>query len=294
MFLETIKEKLTKHFITPLRHYQLEEHANQIIGITRYKNITSFINTLKKDNIIKPYKLTAKNKKEITLYSSQTINNLTPYQLAKALFPNGYFCNLSAIYHHSLTNQVPNSVYICHETISANRKVHIESISNHALRSAFIKPHRYTNYIFDFKQYEIVVIDRVKNSDYGVIDIHASKAVIPSNSRITCIERALIDAVVSPHYNGGILSVYTFFKNAVNRLNITKLIDIYKQLELTYPYSQTIGFFLEKSGMTKHASAIHAEFPPARIFYLDHNAKTTWSFDDKWMLYYPAGFIDEN
>jgi predicted transcriptional regulator of viral defense system len=134
----------------------------------------------------------------------------------------------------------------------------------------------------------------VKDSSYGVIDIRTSKAIIPNHSRITCIERALIDAVVNPHYNGGILSVYTFFKNARNKLNITKFIDIYKQLELTYPYSQSIGFFLDKAGMIKHASAIHAAFAPTHIFFVDHNAKTSWSFDDKWMLYYPAGLIDEN
>ncbi len=297
MFSTKIKKQFKNHFVIPLRQYQLQESANKIIGITRYRSISSFIRYLKNEKIIKPYTLIAKNKKHITLYSSRTINKLTPYELAKAMFPEGYFCNLSSIYHHSLTNQVPNSIYICHETISANRNVYTEPISNNPIRGAFIKPHRYTNYVFDFNQHKIIVIDRVKNSDYGVVEIHSSKAIAPKNSRITCIERALIDAVVSPHYNGGISSVYAFFKNTHNahkKLAITKLIDIYKKLGYIYPYSQSIGFLFDKAGMTKHASAIYAAFPPVSTFFVDHNAKTSWNYDEKWKLYYPVGLIDED
>lgn len=293
MFSELEKKQLNIHFQIPLRPYQLEDRANEILGSTKYRSVAKLLNGLHKEGIISSYTLTSRNGKNIVLYCSRSLKELDPYELAKAMFPDGYFCNLSSIYYHSLTNQVPNSVYICHETISAWQKAHTSSINNSALRSAFIKPHRYTNYVFDFNRREIVVVDRKKGSWYGVVNAQ-NNAIVPEHSRITSLERALIDAVVSPHYNGGITSVYSFFKNAHRKLNISKLITIYKQLEFIYPYSQSIGFLLEWAGMPKHAAVIYKEFPPAFNFFIDHDAKSSWSYNEKWKLYYPVGLIDEN
>jgi len=294
MFSDSVKKLLTNHFAAPLRHYQLEEHSNRIIGITRYKSANKLITNLQKEGVLKSYALESRNGKDIALYCSRSLEKLSPYELAKTMFPDGYFCNLSSIYYHSLTNQVPSSVYICHETISAHRKAYASNLNSSTLRSAFIKPHRYTNYVFDFNQYEIVVVDRVKNSGYGVVELRTLKAVLPKHSRITCIERALIDAVVSPHYNGGIVSVYAFFKNARQKINISRLVEIYKQLDFIYPYSQSIGFLLDRTDMAKHASVFYREFPPAYTFFIDHDAKSSWSYDKKWKLYYPVGLVDED
>jgi predicted transcriptional regulator of viral defense system len=294
MFSKSIKKKLIKQFAIPLRQNQLEELANRIISITSHKSVRSLIRDLHYEDIIAPYELTSRNNKDITIYCSLSLEKQNPYEIAKAMYPEAYFCNLSSIYYHALTNQIPSSVYLCHETISAKRKTHKKSINNNALRSAFIKPHRYTNYVFDINWHEIVVVDRVKNSGHGVVEVHTSRTVLPDHSRVTCIERALIDAVVSPHYNGGIVSVSAYFKKASRKFSISKLVDIYKQLNFIYPYSQSIGFFLDKAGMTKNALVIYKEFPPARTFFVDHEAKTSWSYDDKWKLYYPLGLVDEN
>lgn len=292
MLSNSIKKQVEKHFSIPLRQHQLEEHANHIIRITKYKSVNSFLTNLQTEGLITSYTLSARNGKNITLFCSQPLYHLNPYEIVKAMFSDGYFCNLSSIYYHSLTNQVPSSIYICHETISTKPKSS-NKINNTAIRSAFLKPHRYTNYIFEFNQYEIIVVDRVKGSGYGVLDVHASGAILPKHSRVTCIERALIDAVVSPHYNGGIVSVYAYFKSAHRKINLTKLVEIYRQLEFIYPYSQSIGFFLDKVG-SKHASAFYREFPPTYTFFIDHDAKSSWSYDEKWKLYYPVGLVDEN
>jgi len=294
MLSDSHKKLLKDHFAVPLRYYQLKGRAESIIDKTRYKSVESLIRTLQSEGIVKPVLLASRNGKDITLYSSQSVKKLSPYELAQAMFPDGYFCNLSAIYYHSLTNQVPSTVYICHETISAQPKTHTSKLNSNALRSAFIKPHRYTNYVFNVNQHEVVVVDRLKGSAYGVIKSHVLKAVLPEHSNVTCIERALIDAVVSPHYNGGIVSVYAAFKNAHKMISASKLIEIYKQLEFIYPYSQSIGFLLERAGMPKHATVLFKEFPPAQVFFIDHDAKSSWSYDAKWKLYYPVGLVDEN
>ncbi|MFH0878252.1 MAG: hypothetical protein V2A34_00925, partial [Lentisphaerota bacterium] len=104
----------------------------------------------------------------------------------------------------------------------------------------------------------------------------------------------LIDSVVSPHYNGGIASVYSYFINAKKRLKIAKLVHIYKQMDLQYPYGQSIGFLLDRAGMKNHAAVIMKSFPPARNFFIDHSAKSSWTYDPKWRIHYPAGLVDEN
>ncbi len=294
MFSNTERKSLVDDFQNPLRQRQLYSYAETLMEGTRYSNVSRFIRSLQDEGIIKPQKLKAKSGKTITLYASRSLGEISPYDLAVAICHEGYFCNLSSIYYHSLTNQIPKTIYICNETISGNRTFETDVLSNNRIRSAFIKPHRHTNYVFEVNGYKIVIVDRKKNSDFGVVTIHDKKTIYPDKSRITSTERALIDAIVNPQYNGGIISVYTYFKKARQKLNIRKLLDIYRQLEYVYPYTQTIGFFLEKIGMLKQASAIYEEFPPKYKFYVDHNARTSWKFDEKWMIFYPQGLVDEN
>ena len=296
MFSEPLKEKIVAHFKSPLRYSHVSAHAEEILGSTSYRSVSSFIRDLQDDGILNPHAFSAKNKKTITLYSSlASLDGLSPYDMAMAMFPGGYFCNLSSIFYHSLTNQIPSSIYICNETISSNQKPKTDNLTNNELRNAFIKPHRYTNYVFEFNNYEIIVVDREKNSRHGVLSVTSSNEICPKNSSVTSIERALIDAIVSPQYNGGITSVYSYFKTAKQKnINIDKLMDIYRQLDFVYPYYQSIGFFFERLGMKKRASAIYDAFPPKQNFFIDRNAKASWMYDDKWKLYYPKELVDEN
>jgi predicted transcriptional regulator of viral defense system len=295
MFSDSFKKKLIDHFKAPRRYTYLSAHAKGIIGDTRFRVVSNFIKALQDDGILKIYRLIAKNNKSVTLYTSSDLDKMKPYDIAAAMFPGGYFCNLSSIFYHSLTNQIPSSIYICNETISSRQKPIIDELTNNKLRNAFIKPHRHTNYVFEFNNYEIVVIDREKNTRHGVMSVKSSNVLFPKESFVTSIERALIDAIVSPQYNGGITSVYTYFKKAKQKnINIHKLLDIYRSLDFVYPYSQSIGFFFDRLGMKKRANVIHGAFPPNQKFYIDRNAKASWKMDDKWKLYYPKEIIDEN
>jgi predicted transcriptional regulator of viral defense system len=293
MFSKSIRKKLSEHFSTPVRHKHLQEHTERIIEQTRYSVVANLIRDLRKNGIINSYDIIAKDGKAVTLYCSRKLDKLNPYAIAQAMFPKGYFCNLSSIYYHSLTNQVPKTIYICDEKRPAKRK-NINTINNNKLRRAFIKPHRHTNHMYTLNDYKVIVVERARISNSGVVGNHPPSTLLPNTSRVTCIERALIDAVVSPHYNGGIVSVYTYFRNARDMLDMARLIKIYRRLDFVYPYSQSIGFLLDRVGMSKHASVIHKKFPPEHSFFVDHDAKTSWIYDEKWKLYYPAGLVDED
>lgn len=295
MFSAPLKKKITDHFKTPLRHKDVARHAADIIENTRYKIIPSFLKELKSTGLLNADTFTAKNKKKVTLYASIPMNEADPYDVALAICPNGYFCNLSSIFYHCLTNQIPSSIYICNETIRPRQKPRTEELTDTKIRNAFIKPHRHTNYVFAFNNYEIIVVDREKNTRHGVKPVSLSNAPLPIKACVTSIERALIDAVVSPQYNGGITSVYSYFKTAKQKkINTQKLLEIYQALNFTYPYCQTIGFFFDKLGMAKQATAVYDALPPKQKFYVDRNAKTTWQYDDKWKLYYPKALVDED
>ena len=294
MFSKSIREKLSEHFSIPVRYKHLQEHAERIIRLTRYSIVANLIRDLRKNSVINSYKLTAKDGKTVTMYCSRKLDKLNPYKIAQAIFPQGYFCNLSSIYYHSITNQIPKAIYICYEKKPAKWKK-VNTVNNNELRRSFIKPHRHTKHVYTLNDYEIIVVERrARISGSGVVESHPPSTLLPNKSRVTCIERALIDAIVSPQYNGGIVSVYTYFRNARDMLDMARLIKIYRHLDFVYPYSQSIGFLLDRVGMPKYASVIYKSFPPERSFYVDHDAKTSWIYDEKWKLYYPAGLVNED
>ncbi len=294
MFSKSIKNKLSEHFSTPVRYKHMQGHAERIIEQTRYSIVGNLIHDLLEDGVVNSYDITAKDGKTVTLYCSRKLDKLNPYAIAQAMFPKEYFCNLSSIYYHSLTNQVPKAIYICYEKKPAKRKK-VNTVNNNELRRAFIKPHRHTKHVYTLNNYKVIVVERrARISGSGVVESHPPSTLLPNTSRVTCIERSLIDAVVSPQYNGGIVSVYTYFRNARGMLNMARLIKIYRQLDFVYPYSQSIGFLLDRADMSKHASVIYKNFPPERSFYVDHDAKTSWVYDEKWKLYYPAGLVNED
>ena len=66
-------------------------------------------------------------------------------------------------------------------------------------------------------------------------------------------------------------------------------VPINPKLRFVYPYAQAIGFLLERSGMREAAERFSREFPPSVQFFADHSAKSTWTYNERWMLYHPPG-----
>lgn len=293
MFSISIRKKLTDTFRAPVRTRQLSKVAETVIKETRYTLLPDFCRALLAEDIIQEYTLKSRNGKIISLYSSRSLNDITPYELAVGICPDGYFCNLTSIYHHALTDQIPNVVYICNETMAPRISNTRDALTNTQIRNAFIKPHRYTNNIVEYRGHGVIVVDRVKRTDHGVMAVSSTDACCPHGSRVTCLERALIDAVVAPQYNGGVASLCAYFQAARKKMSISKLLDIYGKLKFVFPYAQSIGFILDAVGMHKEAIEVRNVFPPRKPFYIDHDAKSSWIYDERWMLYFPKGLVDE-
>ncbi len=287
------REKLVRKLQHPLRMKELYNVAVELLKDTRYQSVENFIVTLMDEGIIQEYSIKALNGRNIPVYCSVPLSDVDAYELATSLLPDGYFCNLTAIYHHSLTNQVPNTVYWCHESLVPQKSKDSGIIPDSRIRAAFIKPHRHTNFVFHHNAHEIMVIAKPRKSDYGVVEVQRQHSPCLAGTRITCLERALIDAVVSPHYNGGLSSLCDYFRAASRKLDIKRMIDIYQKLDFAYPYAQSLGFFMEHCGMQNHTEELRKVYPPQLRFYVDHGAKSTWAYDERWMLFYPKGLVNE-
>lgn len=294
MFNIATRKMLVERLRNPVRLHLLSKVSENVMSVTRYRSLPNFIHALVHENVIQKKIFKARNGKKISLYSSYPLEEYSPYELALSMFPGGYFCNLTAIFHHGLTDQVPNSVYVCHETIRAHMGNPTDISVESRVRSAFIQPHRHTNYVFNVQGHEIVTLDRERDSDYGVVRMQKSHSPCPAGSRVAGLERALVDAVVAPHYNGGITSLPAYFKSAKGKLNVEELLAVYSKLRFVYPYAQSIGFLLEHVGMREQADKVRHVYPPRHRFYLDHNAKESWNYNARWMIYYPKGLSNEN
>lgn len=107
--------------------------------------------------------------------------------------------------------------------------------------------------------------------------------------RLTNIERTLIDAAVRPIYTGGISEVAKAFQFAKEQVSVNRLGAMLKKLSYTYPYHQSIGYYLERAGYRSSQLDLLRRSPMEYDFYLDHGMQDTKYIKD-WRLHGPRGF----
>jgi len=260
---------------------------------TPYRGLKSFEEALRRDGLLHEEVLKPHVDHTTILYASMPPEKWNPYQVAQALCPAGYFCNLSSVYYHGLTNQVPSRMYVAVEGNRENdhRQATPPELSDDDIFTAFMQPHRVTKRIVVFQKREIVITERVGRDCMGVETVHADNRICPKGSRVTGIERTILDAVVLPQYNGGLRTTIDVLRKGFRRANQRRLLDLYEGLAYVYPYWQALGFLTEKLGELDLAAAIARKYKAKHKFYLDHGAKTSWEFDAKWQIYYPKGVI---
>jgi predicted transcriptional regulator of viral defense system len=288
-------EELKEIFAAPIRDFDLDSILDSYIlkrpelrGVTRYKILTKLI---EKKSVYAISLLSEYKEQRLLFCSNKDIN---PYIVASRAWPRSYFCNLTAAFYHKLTNQVPSSIYLAIEgkgrlaDIILNKKT--ISLTDHNIFQAFIKENRTTRNAFEYGDYSIIVTERMDRNYVGTIEVERD-SFLPPHCMVTDLERTLIDSIVNPHYSGGISSVISYFVACKKSINAKHLIKLYKLLGYVYPYWQTIGFICEKVGILELSEELLKEFKIKNKFYIDHNAKTSWLFDEKWQIYYPSGLI---
>jgi predicted transcriptional regulator of viral defense system len=287
------KRDLVRLLAAPSRYRELKPLLLAYMPKTPYKRLASFEDALRQDHILFDQEVPIGTGSATALFSSVDPERWTPYQVAQALFPNGYFCNLTSVYYHSLTNQVPARVYVAVETARKKDRdrARIVRLSDHDIFEAFVQPPRVSKHVYRFHGHEITMTERISRACIGVETVHDDNRVCPKGARVTSLERALIDAAVHPQYNGGLATVLELLRVGLARVNERQFVELYDKLAYVYPYWQAIGFVCDRLGFPGLAAAMMHGVRPRNKFYLDHLAKTSWQFDPKWQLYYPKGVL---
>lgn len=287
------KEDLADMLSAPRRYRELKPMLLAYMPKTPYRILSSLERALSVDHLLFQSVMSDGMGKATTLYSSVEPDRWNPYQVACALLPSGYFCNLTSIYYHSLTNQVPSKIYVGVEMAREKDQRRVKSVvlSDHAIFKAFVQPHRVSKHAFRFQDHEIAITERTGRGCVGIETVSDPDRVCPRGSRVTSLERALIDAVVHPQYNGGLGTVIEVLRKGLAVVNERRFVELYDKLAFVYPYWQAIGFLCDRLGYSSMAAAIAHGRRPHNRFYLDHLAKTSWEFDARWQLSYPKGAI---
>lgn len=201
-------------------------------------------------------------------------NNAEIFEIASSIFNKSYLSHYTAVYLNGLTTQVPKTIYVTFE--QSRKEVKKINIEQKAIDAAFSKQQRKSEAFAIYGDYNIFVHNGKYSNRIGVYAL--------DNALVTNIERTLIDIVVRPNYAGGIHSVLETYINAKDKVSINKLVATLEKMDFIYPYHQSIGFLLEKSG--------HSKLDDLRKKKMDFDFYLTYDMQDKeysrdWKLYYP-------
>jgi hypothetical protein len=215
-----------------------------------------------------------------TLYFWRSINE---YELMPVLRPKGYYTHLSAMYFHGLLNHEPNNIYFNHEQPA--RPKSLANLEQARIDNAFQKKQRLTTSRTIYNGKEYWLLNGKQTNNYDVILI---KTYNGTEIPVTDLERTLIDITVRPAYAGGVNLVLNAYRLAQPKVSIDKLKAALHSLNHVYPYSQSVGFYLEMAGnYANKAVRDFSNFDRFKYdFYLDYEMKEPL-YSKKWRLYYP-------
>jgi len=214
-----------------------------------------------------------------------TWGEVSLFTLLHSLDPDACFCHYSAIYLHGLTEQIPKTIYL---NVEQRMRGGGGTLTQGGIDRAFKNKCRTSKNFVNHKGRRIYLLNGGNTDQLGVTQLETSETASPV--RVTDIERTLIDATVRPVYSGGVHEVAKAFKTAHGRLSVNKLVAYLRKLNYTYPYHQSIGFYLERAGEYRESQIdLLRQLPMHYDFYL------TYQMDDpeyvsRWRLFAPKGF----
>lgn len=195
--------------------------------------------------------------------------------------PNSYLCHSSALFMHSLLENLPEALCVNYEQTPKSKPP--GDLTQASLDRAFQGKQRQTAFTFRYKRHAIVVLSG-KNT--GGLEVQSLPIATGAKVRVTGLERTLIDITVRPAYAGGVETVLNAFRRAQGHVSIDKIITTLQHLDYVYPYHQAIGFYMERANYPKHHLARLKGLGMHLDFYLAHGMRTV-AYDKSWRLHYP-------
>ncbi|MEZ6141246.1 MAG: type IV toxin-antitoxin system AbiEi family antitoxin [Zavarzinella sp.] len=213
-----------------------------------------------------------------------TLGEIGHFALIQSINQDGYYSHYTAMHFHGLTEQIPKSIYF---NIEQNLRPGGGELTQAGINRSFATACRTTNNIASFREYTVYLLNGGNTDQLGVVEKVSNEG---TTLRMTNLERTLIDITVRPVYSGGIAEVAKAFAEASDRVSINRLCAYLRKIAYTYPYHQSIGYYLERSGnYTKSQISQLEEFNIEFNFMLDYQMTAT-EYVEKWRLFIPKGF----
>jgi hypothetical protein len=209
------------------------------------------------------------------------------YELAVSINPTGYFSHHTAAFLHGLIMDEPTPIYINIEQRANEARQ--GSLQQPNIDKAFKRPARISHSTATFGDRAICQLHGKSTGQLGVI---GRNHPIYGQMRLTNVARTLIDMVVRPAYSGGVSTVLSAFRKAVEIVTADELKKVLEDLQHVYPYHQSIGFLMEKTGVWDNGSIeVFQKMGMIYDFYLDYQMDNP-RYSSNWRLYYPTCLDD--
>lgn len=279
--------KIRKFFQKSIKKVYSENEIRDVFSenkstwiLPKITKLEEFLNFLINEKVITKYIIDMPSRKIQRYAVGETID----FSIASSVNKNAYLCHYTAMFIHELTENIPKNIYINIEQKEKGENDK-DSLIQLNIDRAFSRPMRKTNQIGTLNDSKVYLLNGKNVGNIGVIDIDFKG----TNLKITNLERTLIDITVRPNYAGGVNEVLNAYILAKGKCSINKLIAILKQLDYTYPYHQSIGFYLEKAKYPKNIIDLVKKIEIKYNFYLTYEIKDK-EFSDTWKLFFPKGF----
>lgn len=208
---------------------------------------------------------------------------VSPYLLALSINRGSYLTHATAIFLHSLTDQIPRTVYVNREQSPKPKQE--GALTQEALNRAFSNKQRRSNYVFQYEGWKFVRVNGKYTNNLGVVSLRDREGeTLP----VTGLERTLIDIAVRPDYAGGVFQVLEAYRAAKAKMSVNILMAFLKKLDYVYPFHQVIGFYMKKAGYEREQCERFKRLPQEFDFYLAHNIREK-EYDTEWRLFVPKG-----
>lgn len=212
------------------------------------------------------------------------------YDIALSLYKKSFLTGFTLISLLGWTEYSPKVIHVNYVRDNRPKYMGDRSINNEALQKVAFKPKRKSNKSFIYESFEIVIL-----SGQAIPEHHLCKASndlnLPFYARIPIIERLFLELLISYQYFGGCDLVWEILLEKASILDHKKLLIVYEEMNLVYPYANAIGYILERSGIDFDILELWKKkinFDLQFHLFLGDSEHRKWN--KEWNLYIPKRF----